>query len=1061
MTAVRSITAWAALIVLLVGVPWVLVAWGDWAEIGLLIHDPSIFLLEDNGHVILAILTVLGAIFWILLAGGIVLEVRDAIVERKRGRTDKPHTGPLEWTRVLVRPLVSAAFALAVLGSASHAVAEDPTPPVPVMEPAWVGEATTGSSAQTTSQTSSAETDDTFYVVEPGDSLWSIAEKLYSNGQEWTRIAHENEDLVEGTGDLIHVGWRLKIPPLGTTDIVKSGNTVVVEPGDSLWAIADRSLGNGSLWPDIAQANQALVSDADLIQPGWELTLPAEQPRPDDPSSPTIAGNEDGVDSLSSDPVQSVTSVGQGTSSDPRTTSQSAGDDSAQPGVDLAPDTSSQPEHESPTAEPSPPVVTPTSATPLGHTDPSAQPTPADASTPLDSSDPSSQPHPTEPIVPTAVQEPTAAPAIPEPSPSPNATDPVPASPTPTTPDGALEPSHTAEGRSPLSGTMMAIGMSTVLAGGIVLLVGRRRLTQLRARPVGRRILLPGDAGTQLETALGIAGSRTIAERLPLSTPEGPEESNPDTTAEASNMNLKWLSDTGITICLGEDRFTQPVSADLSGPTPFTVLAEDSKNLVPVMRGIAMNVALDEFSAGRDLHIVDSSDLFDTFTDLSRHLTYDQGLDSLRAMVTDRRVFIGDDDWSRLSRDPDWADAWRPAIFCFVEPLSDSQFDELSECLKGPDVGVAVLVSRNSADLRDSHTVTSGHLDLDAADHGILSPANISVRPFQLLPSKPLTDLLLTSSSDDTTPAWWSVRGDAQSPPPEIVSLAYSDERGLDMIPTAAPPTDATATTFSHPVLKMLGPVSLDGTQGAAPIRAERSCMEYCGWLLEHPGTTATAMAQGLLVAEGTRRSNMSRLRGWLGTDATGNPYLPEAYSGRIWLDTAVTSDWHRLRLLVANGIESVGTDTLIEALRLVRGAPLADVAPGQWHWAEELRTDMVSVIRDIGVVATLGSLATGNIDQARWAASHALKAAPEDEQLLCVRARTEHLAGNRTEVERLVTWITRNARNLGTDLLPDTITVLQEVMGSRLPHPDQPTTPPPAHTNVPTDIPPQTSEPA
>jgi len=43
----------------------------------------------------------------------------------------------------------------------------------------------------------------------------------------------------------------------------------------------------------------------------------------------------------------------------------------------------------------------------------------------------------------------------------------------------------------------------------------------------------------------------------------------------------------------------------------------------------------------------------------------------------------------------------------------------------------------------------------------------------------------------------------------------------------------------------------------------------------------------------------------------------------------------------------------------------------------------------------------------------------------------TEHAAGNRMEVERLVAWITRNARNLGIDLFPETVAILQEVIGS------------------------------
>lgn len=116
----------------------------------------------------------------------------------------------------------------------------------------------------------------------------------------------------------------------------------------------------------------------------------------------------------------------------------------------------------------------------------------------------------------------------------------------------------------------------------------------------------------------------------------------------------------------------------------------------------------------------------------------------------------------------------------------------------------------------------------------------------------------------------------------------------------------------------------------------------------------------------------------------------------------------------------------------MVRGAPLADAAPGQWHWAEEMRTDMASVARDIGLVLAERALAELDLDLARWAVNRALRAAPGDEPLMRARIRTEHLAGNRPEVERLVLQTTRQARSLGVDLDEETIGLVQEVMEGR-----------------------------
>lgn len=49
---------------------------------------------------------------------------------------------------------------------------------------------------------------------------------------------------------------------------------VTVKPGDSLWALARAHLGDGRRWPEIYRLNKALVTNPDLIEPGWKLQLP-------------------------------------------------------------------------------------------------------------------------------------------------------------------------------------------------------------------------------------------------------------------------------------------------------------------------------------------------------------------------------------------------------------------------------------------------------------------------------------------------------------------------------------------------------------------------------------------------------------------------------------------------------------------------------------------------------------------------------------------------------------------------------------------------------------------
>ncbi len=49
------------------------------------------------------------------------------------------------------------------------------------------------------------------HVVEPGDTLWSLAEKYYGSGKQWRQILVANRNRLEGSTDL-PVGMKLIIP---------------------------------------------------------------------------------------------------------------------------------------------------------------------------------------------------------------------------------------------------------------------------------------------------------------------------------------------------------------------------------------------------------------------------------------------------------------------------------------------------------------------------------------------------------------------------------------------------------------------------------------------------------------------------------------------------------------------------------------------------------------------------------------------------------------------------------------------------------------------------------
>ena len=49
-----------------------------------------------------------------------------------------------------------------------------------------------------------------------------------------------------------------------------------VEKGDTLWAVAEKTLGKGARYQEIFEANKPMLDDPDKIYPGQVLRIPAE-----------------------------------------------------------------------------------------------------------------------------------------------------------------------------------------------------------------------------------------------------------------------------------------------------------------------------------------------------------------------------------------------------------------------------------------------------------------------------------------------------------------------------------------------------------------------------------------------------------------------------------------------------------------------------------------------------------------------------------------------------------------------------------------------------------------
>jgi nucleoid-associated protein YgaU len=107
------------------------------------------------------------------------------------------------------------------------------------------------------------------YTVQPGDTLWGIAQDQCGDGSLWPKILSDNKQLIGIPSNLlIRPGQVLWV------DCPSSpGIWYEVEPGDNLTRIAEKICGNDN-WQKIYNDNKDVIGDnPNLIAPGQVLCV--------------------------------------------------------------------------------------------------------------------------------------------------------------------------------------------------------------------------------------------------------------------------------------------------------------------------------------------------------------------------------------------------------------------------------------------------------------------------------------------------------------------------------------------------------------------------------------------------------------------------------------------------------------------------------------------------------------------------------------------------------------------------------------------------------------------
>lgn len=203
------------------------------------------------------------------------------------------------------------------------------------------------------------------------------------------------------------------------------------------------------------------------------------------------------------------------------------------------------------------------------------------------------------------------------------------------------------------------------------------------------------------------------------------------------------------------------------------------------------------------------------------------------------------------------------------------------------------------------------------------------------------------------------------------------------------------AESSDRPRLQVLGKVKVRlGRTGQAIKAANRAgfATEMVAYLHTRPrGATTAEVADALGISQERVRKDASLVRGWLGLNpAKGEPFLPPASkagrqrgSAAVYVVEDLLCDadlFRRLRLRgEARGAD--GLDDLKMALRLVHGAPYDGIRAKGGVWLADNRLDqhLLCAVVDVGHTVSTIHIARGELDQARAAAELAALTAPDE----------------------------------------------------------------------------------
>ncbi|NQU67482.1 MAG: outer membrane protein assembly factor BamD [Candidatus Marinimicrobia bacterium] len=121
---------------------------------------------------------------------------------------------------------------------------------------------------------SQSEMESLEYVVKPGENLQSIAQEKYNDPTRWRQIYNSNINVIGDDPNKIYPYYTIKLDELRSSGKTYVTITMVVQPGENLWSIAEKYYGDPLAWSILWVDNKHILGqDRDVLIPGSVLNI--------------------------------------------------------------------------------------------------------------------------------------------------------------------------------------------------------------------------------------------------------------------------------------------------------------------------------------------------------------------------------------------------------------------------------------------------------------------------------------------------------------------------------------------------------------------------------------------------------------------------------------------------------------------------------------------------------------------------------------------------------------------------------------------------------------------